>query len=115
MTEQPQPASGAPKRRYPHVYYRRERRAAPRPLDWIDDADADFGYDPRDLPDPRDRDRGDEPPDDALAASGANRVWKWLLVIVMILIVVSMIAADLSGIIAPPDVLPTPTRPISPV
>lgn len=115
MTEQPQPPPGVQKRRYPHVYYRRERRPAPRALGWIDDDDADYGYDPRDLPDPRDRDRGDEPPDEVLAAGSANRIGKWLLVIIMILIVVSMIAADLNGIIAPPDVVPTPTRPISPV
>ncbi|MCS7069926.1 MAG: hypothetical protein NZM00_00355, partial [Anaerolinea sp.] len=99
MTDPPQPAPSARKRRYPHVYYRRERRPAPPVFDWIDDGDDYYGYDPRDLPDPRDVDRGDEPPDDALPASGSNAIWKWLLVIIMILIVVSMIAADLNGII----------------
>lgn len=122
MSDQPTPS--APKRRYPHVYYPRERRdAEPSRRRLIDPYEEDDGYghyyygvdDPRDLPDPRDMDRGDEPPDDAVTSGGASTIWKWLLVIIMILVVVSMIAADLSGIVTPPDIIPTPTRPIIPL
>lgn len=120
MSEQPTPA--APKRRYPHVYYPRARRPEPQSR-LIDPYEEDDGYghyyygvdDPRDLPDPRDMDRGDEPPDEALPSGGAASIWKWLLVIIMILVVVSMIAADLGGIVTPPDIIPTPTRPIIPL
>lgn len=122
MTDQPpvtppgestgEPAT--PRRRYPHLYYRRERRISTAPVYYDEDDYALYDYgavSARDLPDPADMDRGDEPADGPSPAP--NPLWKWFLIAIMILIVVSMIAADLQGVIAPPDILPTPTRPLN--